>query len=230
MAGDLLPLLMTAAFSDKDDPSTKKIEKEIEKKMEEKMNENDLPFSTEEKIIETIKQNDKWYINLNIGTTNEIKKLKEEAQQAEKEKKFYVARDKYNEIKKLQGQTDDIESKLKNLDSEIASFEEKQKYIKNITLKDVEVFDYEDFFDGKVKSFKGTVVNNTDKTFTKIILTVYMYDKQGNIIAEQDFNPIDYGKPFKPKFVKDFAWKLEEYAPKEWSGKIKVEITDVIIQ
>ncbi len=220
---ELMPVLLSAAFSDKSEIS------KLEQKFEKILNEDHLPLETTEEKIETIKENGKWYINFNFRKSKKINKLLEEAKIYEKEKKFNLAKEKYNEALLLKGHSIEIEDKIKQLDEEIEAFEEKQAYIKNIVLKNVEVSDYQEYsFSTIEKAFFGTLVNNGDKILSSITLTVYMYDKEGNVIAEEDFYPLyNYNKPFKPKFVKDFGWKLTKYAPSNWSGKIKVEVTDI---
>ena len=235
MMSELLPYAFSGAFSD-DDNKSEKIEKLMREKLVQKLKDNNIPLTTKKETIETIKQNDNWLIYLNIHDKNKISDLLEKAKQYEKEKKLNRAKESYEEILKLEGNSVEAEYKIKQLDEEIESFQEKQSYIKKLTLKDIKVFDYDEYGLGrKEKAFKGVLVNNGDKTLSEVEITVYMYDKENNVIAEEKFYPvgisyIERNKPFKPKFVKDFGWKLEKYAPTGWSGKIKVEVTDIKFQ
>ena len=235
MMVELLPYAFSGAFSD-DDNESEKMKKMMEEKLIQKLKDTNIPLTTKKEIIETIKQNDKWFIYLNIRDKNKISDLLEKAQQYEKEKKLNSAKESYEEILKLKGNSVEAEYKIKQLDEEIELFQEKQSYIKKLTLKDVKVFDYDEYGLGrKEKAFKGVLVNNGDKTLSEVEITVYMYDKENNVIAEEKFYPVgisylEKNKPFKPKFVKDFGWKLEKYAPTGWSGKIKVEVTDIKFQ
>lgn len=233
MMADIFPVAMSAAFS-KDKETQEKLEKTLQDKMVQKLNEGNIPFSTEVKTTETIKEGGKWFVNLNVKKNKEREKLLDEAKQYEKERKLNKAKEKYEEILKLQGNSVEVEGKIKELDNEIESFKEKQEYIKKITLKNVKVIDYDEWIE-KGKAFKGVLVNEGDRTLTEVVIMVYLYDKDNNVIAEEKFYPvgnsfIDGNKPFKPKFVKDFGYKLDKYAPTGWSGKIKVEVVDITFQ
>lgn len=230
---ELLPVVMSAAFSNNKEMHAK-LEKMTQDKMIQKLSEENVPLSTEIKTAETIKEAGKWLINLNVKKSREIEKLHNEAKKYEEERKLNKAKEKYEEILKLQENSVEVEDKIKELDNEIESYKEKQEYIRKIILKDVKVFDYDEWIE-KGKAFKGVIVNDGDRTLTEVVIMVYLYDKDNNIIAEETFYPvgnsfIDGNKPFKPKFVKDFGYKLDKYAPTGWSGKIKVEVVDIKFQ
>ncbi len=235
MMAEFLPIAMAIAFSNNGDNSDK-IEKLMEDRLLQVLQNDKIPFTTKNETIDAIKEDGRWYVYLNIHNKNKSDELLEKAKQYEKEKKLSSAKETYEEILKLQGNSIEAEYKIEQLEEEIGLFKEKQAYIKKLTLKDVKVFDYDEYGLGKKeKAFKGVLVNDGDKTLSEVEITVYMYDKENNIIAEEQFYPISESfiekkKPFKPKFVKDFGWKLEKYAPTGWSGKIKVEVTDIKFQ
>ncbi len=78
--------------------------------------------------------------------------------------------------------------------------------------------------------------NNGKKTVSDIELTVFFYDKGGNIIHDGDVKPLklystaDYQKPLKPGYIRQLRVDQEFIIadiPSEWSGEISGKITGV---
>lgn len=83
----------------------------------------------------------------------------------------------------------------------------------------------------------GELKNNGDKTLDKVEITIYFLDKEGNPISEKTYSPInasgqDFGmsdtSALKPKYSRKFGYKADD-APSDWSKKVRVEITKVVI-
>ncbi|MBS61782.1 hypothetical protein [Salinisphaera sp.] len=93
--------------------------------------------------------------------------------------------------------------------------------------------------DGKVPGVLFKIKNNGDRTLSRVEVTVYFSDAQGNVIAEEDYTPVlvsDYSfsgdnKPLKPGYI----WQMErgkfysaKNVPSEWQdGSAKAAITNI---
>lgn len=80
----------------------------------------------------------------------------------------------------------------------------------------------------------GEVKNTGDRTLTKVEITIYFLDKQGQPIFEKQFPAVIVGsgafmrddKPLKPGYSQKFGVKADD-APSEWAKTVTVKITDV---
>lgn len=80
----------------------------------------------------------------------------------------------------------------------------------------------------------GEVKNTGDRTLTKVEITIYFLDKQGQPIFEKQFPAVIVGsgsfmrddKPLKPGYSQKFGVKADD-APSEWAKTVTVKVTDV---
>ncbi|MGE3180886.1 MAG: hypothetical protein AB7N71_04590 [Phycisphaerae bacterium] len=108
-----------------------------------------------------------------------------------------------------------------------------------LELYDVTAKRMESVLDGTVPGVLFKLKNTGEKTLSKVEVTVYFKDAEGNIIGEEDFLPVlvseySFGggnKPLKPGYV----WQMEsgkfysaKSVPSEWEeGNIDAAITDI---
>jgi len=121
-------------------------------------------------------------------------------------------------------------------EAETLSEEEKNNYIPKIDISiKIEEFesiiDSENIFNGKARGLVGTIKNNGDKEIKKVELLVIFLNENDQSIYEYTYNPL-YNMDtlenviLKPNYINEFAFNTNG-VPKEWSGKIKYEISDI---
>jgi hypothetical protein len=111
---------------------------------------------------------------------------------------------------------------------------EKAKYFKFVQLSNIRVADSKkNSFEEPEKGIFGTITNKGSRTLKEVKVTIYFLDSNGTRVGEKDYSPVFYSKyssdevPLKPNYVKDFGYKLESYAPSNWSGKIEYKIAEI---
>lgn len=131
--------------------------------------------------------------------------------------------------------TNDKESD-KTKEASVLTEEEKNAYIPKMDIS-VKVDEYESIlsndnrFNGKARSLTGTIKNNGDKDIKKAELTVMFLDENEQTIYENTYNPLYNSDKWeavilKPNYVNEFGFATDG-VPKEWSGKIKYQISDI---
>ncbi|RII26756.1 MAG: hypothetical protein CXR31_10135 [Geobacter sp.] len=224
--GEVMGLAMKSAFG-----GGKPDDKEIEKIISEKMKDKNLPTITRTEQYDLVKDKDGWRIYMGWENEKKIKALKAEAEKLENQKKFVDAKAKYAEVQGLSSRDEAAPKKIKELDEKIAKYKEKQAYFPNIEVKGVNIS--KGYF-GDVGVF-GEVKNKGDKSLKSVEITTYCLDKDGKVVFEKPYHPVliseysfsmrDNG-PLKPNYSRQFGCKLND-APSDWSGKVRVEVTDL---
>lgn len=107
---------------------------------------------------------------------------------------------------------------------------EKQNYLQFIKVNKVEV--------GQTvlqePGVFGEVKNTGNRTLTRVDITIYFLDKQGQPVFEKQFPAVIVGsssfmredKPLKPGYSQKFGVKADD-APSEWARAVTVKVTDV---
>jgi hypothetical protein len=107
---------------------------------------------------------------------------------------------------------------------------EKQNYLQFIQVNKVEV--------GRTileePGIFGEVKNTGNRTLTRVEITIYFLNKQGQPVFEKQFPAVLAGsgtfgrddKPLKPGYSQKFGVKAED-APSEWAKAVTVKVTDV---
>jgi len=234
MVGDFMSAAFLTAFGGGDEKTT-------EKMLEDKYKDKDVPMITTERFIDLVKEPDGWKVFLNLEQQKKIEELKTQAEQLEKDKKLKAAKEKYNEVLRLDSKEVLALGKIGELDKEIENFEEKQAYVNNVVLYDFEAKYHQTYLYEKVAGVNFKIKNNGDKTLSKVEVTVYFKDAAGVVIAEEDYYPViatsfsfSDTKPLKPNYV----WQMEqgkfypaESVPSEWAeSNATAKITDIEFQ
>lgn len=165
-----------------------------------------------------------------------VNALLSEAYKLKREKKLHGALAKYNEILELDSKVVEAKEGVKETETELKKFQEKQEYMPKIELKDFRVAEGQKYsFGDPEPGVFGTIVNGGDRTLSEVEVTVYFLDKNGTVVGEEDFHPVlvssySFGgdnKPLKPNYVKDFGYTVKKYAPSTWAGKVNGKITNI---
>lgn len=223
-AGDFMGAAFRSAFGGQDS------RKELDKAIAERLKSKDLPMATNTEEHELIKDKDGWRVYLGWEHLKKIAELKKQAEKLEKQKKFAEAKAKYGEVLSLVRDAE-ASKKQKEMDDKIAKYKDIQAYLPSVEVRNISVGKG---FLGDTGVF-GEVKNKGDKTLKKVEVTAYCLDKSGTVVFEKSYSPIlvsEYSysmrgnKPLKPNYSEQFGFKVNE-APSDWSGKVKVEVTDL---
>ncbi len=236
---DLMGAAFASAFGNKD-------EKQVEQALAKKYKDTKIPTMIQTKTFQLVKEQDGWKVFLDWKTEKikkekqaKIQKLLDEAEQLKKKKKLYGALDKYQQVLKLDSEIVEAKKGIKETESKIKAFKEKQDYIKNIKLYDLKAKYYTTYLDEKVPGVEFKIKNKGKRTLKEVEVTVYFKDSNGNVIAEETYHPVlvtefSFGrdnKPLKPNYI----WQLErgkfykaDSVPDEWKeGAVSAKITNI---
>lgn len=221
-------------------------EKEMQKALAKKFERGEVPLTTKEETFKLVKQEDGWKVFLD-WKTEKIKKERQaniqtllaEASELKKSKKLHGAVEKYEHILELDSEMVDAKKGLEETKNEIKTFEEKQAYIKNVVLYDLEARYYKTYLEEKAPGVEFKLKNKGDRTLKEVEVTVYFKDATGTIIAEEDYHPVlvtkysfsGDNKPLKPNYV----WQMQrgkiykaDSVPSEWKeGAVSAKITNI---
>lgn len=204
-------------------------QEEMKKNLSDKMK-GDISTKTTTKIYNLLKENNKWVVFFNWEIEEKINKLRNEAEEFEKNKQFDSAIEKLKEIISLDAQDKESVKKIENL-------EEKIKCIKNISIYDFNSQYYETYFEGNIPGITFKIKNMTSKELTLIETTVSFKDSTGTVICEEKYYPVNTNNLFgnsdslKPNHI----WQLDrgyyykaESVPSEWQeGSAEIKVTNV---
>jgi len=223
--GEFFGVAMKSAFS-----GGKPDEKELGK-IAEKMKDKDFPMITRTEQYDLVKDKDGWRVYMGWENEKKIKDLRLSAEKLEKQKQFADAKAKYSEIQALSSRDSEVPKKIKELDEKILKYKEKQAYFPNIEVKGVHI--------GKgifgEKGVFGEVKNKGNKSLKSVEITTHCLDKEGKTVFEKTYHPVLVlehsfsmrdNQPLKPNYSRQFGCKLDD-APSDWSGKVRVEVTDL---
>lgn len=223
--GELLDVAMQSAFS-----GGKPDDKAMEKLIADKLKDKNLPTTTRTEQYDLVKDKDGWRVYMGWENIRKIQALKVEADKLEKQKKFAEAKAKYLEVQGLSSRDEAAPKKIKELDEKTARYKEIQAYFQNVEVRNVHTGK------GILGDFGvfGEVKNKGDKTLKRVEITTYCLDKDGKVVFEKDYPAVlvsEYSfmgdnQPLKPNYSRRFGCKLND-APSEWSGKVRVAVTDV---
>lgn len=223
MMGELFGAAMKSAFG-----GGKPDEKEMEK-IAEKMKDKDMPTITRTEQFDLVKDKDGWRVYMGWENEKKIRELKEAAEKLDNQKKFADAKAKYSEIQSLSSRDSVAPKKIKELDDKISKYKEKQAYFPNIEVKNVSIG--KSYFGEK--GVFGEVKNKGDKSLKSVEITTYCLDKDGKVVFEKPYHPVLVSEysfrnegPLKTNYSRQFGCKLDD-APSDWSGKVRVEVTDL---
>ena len=231
--GDLMGSFLSKLFNEDFD------EEKIASKIKEKYKDEGIPMTTKKDTMNLVKEENKWRVYLNWKAEKQKKKIKNllsEAEELEEENPNKAIK-KYKKILEFDSQLVNQIKGVKKIENKISTIEEQQKYLENkIQLYDLNAEYYDTFLEDNIPGVTFKLKNNGERTLTEISVTVYFKDSEGNVIFEEDYNPVlisDYSddKPLKPNYIwslnKDKFYKAES-VPSEWEeGEVSAKITDI---
>lgn len=166
---------------------------------------------------------------------SEIRQLIHDAKDLARKKDFASASTKVVSALELDPESEDALSYSATLKSEIELEKELQEYIPFIEIIEFDAKYYESRYYGTVPGVKFGLKNNGDRSLSRVKVTVYFYDKNGNAIYEDDYVPIyerNYSglSELKPNYInrmeKNEFYRVEGLGP-EWSGKAEAIVTEI---
>ena len=210
--------------------------KEMKEDATKLLQDKDVPLKEEPVTYNVVKEEGEWKVFLNWEQERLIKLLKEQGKELEEKEKYSDALDKYNKIFSI---TNDKDTALKvsELTDKITEIEQKQEYIdKYVVVYDVVSDLYNSYSDSLKPGVSFKIQNKGDKDLTKVCVTVYFTDKNGIVIAEEDYCPI-----YSNSYITDSSvlkanhiWSLPSYSfypanvPSEWKvGSAIAKVTDI---
>ena len=165
----------------------------------------------------------------------EIRELIGEAKDLARKKDYASASTKVVSALELDPESEDALSYSATLKSEIELEKEFQEYIPSVEIIEFEAKYFESRYYGTVPGVKFGLKNNGDRSLSRVEVTVYFYDKNGNAIYEDDYVPIyerNYSglSELKPNYInrmeKNEFYRVEGLGP-EWSGKAEAIVTEI---
>ena len=221
-------------------------EKEMETTLAKKFESGNVPLTTKKETFYLHKENDGWKVFLDWKSEkakNEkqaaISNLMAEAKELRGSRKLEGAIQKYEKVLELDSEMVDAKEGIGEVKTEIKEVEEKQAYIDNVVLYDLQSKYYETYLEKKIPGVEFKIKNKGDKTLKEVEVTVYFKDASGTIIAEKSYHPVlvtkysfsGGNKPLKPNYI----WQMEggkfykaDSVPSEWKeGAVSAKITNI---
>ena len=239
MFADVMGAAFKSAFGGGD-------EKEMEKTLAKKFESGEVPLTTKKETFQLVKEKEGWKVFLD-WKTEKVKKEKQatinnlmaEAKELRKSKKLEGAIEKYEKVLELDAEMVDAKESMGEVKTEIKQIEEKQSYIDNVVLYDLQSRYYETYLEKKVPGVEFKIKNKGDRTLKEVEITVYFKDASETIIAEKTYHPVmisefsfsGSNKPLKPNYI----WQMErgkfykaDSVPTEWKeGAVSAKITNI---
>ena len=123
--------------------------------------------------------------------------------------------------------------------SQLEASEERarREYIRLVDLYDFQAKYYESVLEGRVPGVDFKLRNHGNRTLKTVEVTVYFRDRNGNVISEENYFPVNTSswmepsKPLKPNYI----WQMErgrfysaKEVPDEWQeGNALARVTDL---
>ena len=162
-----------------------------------------------------------------------------EAKELRESRKLEGAIQKYEKVLELDSEMVDAKEGIGEVNAEIKQLEDKQAYIDNVVLYDLQSRYYDTYLEKKVPGVEFKIKNKGDRTLKEVEVTVYFKDPSGTIIAEKTYHPVlvtkysfsGDNKPLKPNYI----WQMEsgklykaDSVPSEWKeGSVSAKITNI---
>lgn len=237
---DLLGAAFSNAFSGDSDT-----EGVLEKALKEKYADGKLPMTTTTEEHNLVKEESGWRVFVDFKASEErvarnekIKTMLDDAKELRKNKEYVRAVELYSEVLNEDEDNADADSGLKETETELAEQTIKQEYIKNVKLYDFEAKRIDTYSKKDVPAVRFTVKNEGDRTLNKVEVTVYFKDSKGDVIFEENYNPvfvskysIGDNKPLKPNYVKrkenGTYYTIKELGDEWKTGAAEAVVTDI---
>jgi len=86
-------------------------------------------------------------------------------------------------------------------------------------------------------TYRGKIKNEGNRTLTRVEITAYFPDAEGNIIYEDSSSPVlvaDFSvgdnTPLKPNYIREFGYVVEDCPSECKPRKVRIEITDLAFE
>jgi len=191
-----------------------------------------IPMKTLSLQYRLVKENGKWKVRRGY----KAKKLVREADELLKKKDIARAIDLYKQALAYDSELVEAQKGLKTATEKAKEIAEKQAYIKKVKLYDFVARYFTNLADERVPGVRFKLKNEGQKTLGRVVVIVYFKDKNGTIIAEEEYVPVNEnalfdGKPLRPGYI----WQLERNkfyvapsVPSEWQeGAAIAKIADI---
>jgi len=236
---DVMGAALKSAFSGE-------TQKEMEKILAKKFESGEVPLTTKKETFQLVKENDGWKVFLDWKSEKTrkekqtaIENLMTEARELREAKKLEGAIAKYEKVLELKSEMVDAKRGIQEVNDEITRIKEKQSYIDNVVLYDLQSRYYKTYLEEKVPGVTFKIKNTGDRILKEVEVTVYFRDLSGTIIAEKTYHPVLVSrysfsadnKPLKPNYI----WQMErgkfyeaDSVPTEWEeGSVSAKITNI---
>jgi len=229
-------------------PDDDKIDPKIAAQMLKKKYEDlDIPTVYKNESFQLVNEMGAWKVHLNWqgelmqkAREERISSLLAEARELRKsDSTLEAAIEKYKEVLELDSNMIIAIHGIKDTEQEIREYEQKQAYIKKVSLYDLESKFYTTFSNTKVPGVKFKIKNNGDRLLREVEVTVYFKNASGTVIAEERYRPVlAMKKSYSGDQVilkKNYIWQMEEgnfykadAVPTEWKeGAVEAKVTNI---
>jgi hypothetical protein len=227
--GEVFGVAMKSAFS-----GGKVDEKEM-KIVAEKMKDKNMPTTTRTELYDLVKDKDGWRIYMGWADVDKITKLTQEARDLDYHKKYAEVKSKYYEILVLSSRNEEALKRMRQIDKDIAERKKELDYFPYVEVRHLKI---EKSSPSKI-IVSGELKNKGDKSLKFVQVTTYGLDKNGNNVFEDKAFPAilftddaslrDFqgNKLLKANYSNPFSYHLNTTPPSDWTGKVKVEVTDL---
>lgn len=240
----LLGEIMAAAFAGLGS-GEKGMEAAIAERVSERLSGPDaLPKVTETETYRARKVEGAWRVDAGIAEKVALQERKRAAEakvaagdEAFEADKYAEAAALYAEAEALSDDVDVPASRREHLAEELAAIEALETYRDQIEIYEVESAYYERY-DGSVPGVWFKVRNNTDRTITRLQVTAFFEDAEGQVISEKTFtlvNDSEYAmgnrEPLKPGQIWSMSknqFYAAERVPSEWEeGSVAIGVSSL---
>ncbi len=229
-------------------PDAEKIDPKIAAQMlKKKYKDLDIPTVYKNESFQLVNEMGAWKVHLDWqgelmqkAREERISSLLAEARELRKsDSTLEAAIEKYKEVLELDSNMIIAIHGIKDTEQEIREYEQKQAYIKNVSLYDLESKFYTTFSNTKVPGVKFKIKNNGDRLLREVEVTVYFKNASGTVIAEERYRPVlAMKKSYSGDQVilkKNYIWQMEEgnfykadAVPTEWKeGAVEAKVTNI---
>jgi hypothetical protein len=229
-------------------PDDDKIDPKIAAQMLKKKYEDlDIPTVYKNESFQLVNEMGAWKVHLDWqgelmqkAREERISSLLAEARELRKsDSTLEAAIEKYKQVLELDSNMIIAIHGIKDTEQEIREYEQKQAYIKNVSLYDLEAKFYTTFSKTKVPGVKFKIKNNGDRLLREVEVTVYFKNASGTVIAEERYRPVlAMKKSYSGDQVilkKNYIWQMEEGnfykaegVPTEWQeGAVEAKVTNI---
>jgi hypothetical protein len=240
--GMLKGLTGTATGSAPTAVDTGKAGRALAKKYERK----EVPTISKKETYQLVREQGTWKVHLDwqaeIITRQKEKRiaaLLEEARQLRQSGSLQSALEKYAQVLALDSEIVLADQGIEDTKREIREYQDKQEYIKKVSLYDLKAKFYTVYADNKVPGVEFKLKNNGERLLREVEVTVYFKDTTGKTIAEERYHPVlAMNKSYSGDQIilkQNYIWQMEngnfykaDFVPTEWEeGSVTAKITDI---